>query len=146
MSRNKRNRRGYQERLARPLSPLDHTASRFHGDLFSDDSVSLADIREAFSIPTVRPLIRTVLVEREPFSSPPRKRTASPQVPVRATFRSSDRQTRSPFLNATTLSPQLTERAILCAKRGIRREVIFATKSTGAGAKAPRRNRSKTRC
>lgn len=154
MSRNNRRRRS-QSRLARPPSALDHTASRFGGPVLDFDlpdypSVSLDDLREAFSVSNpsqVRTLIRTVLPEPERSRSiKPRKRTQSPTLPVRATFRSSDRVVKSPFLIATGNTPQLPERAIHCAKRGIRREVLFATKSTGQGAKSPRRKRSKVRC
>ncbi|AZL82754.1 hypothetical protein [Apis mellifera associated microvirus 48] len=139
-----------QPRLARQSSPaLGHTASRYTGQPLSDYyPASLADIREAFSLPTVRPLIRTVLPEPDTgFQAPPRRgKRSSPAVAVRATMRSSDRVTRSPYLNATMFTPDLTARAILCAKRSIRREVIFATKSAGRGAKAPRRKRSKVKC
>lgn len=151
MSRNNR-KRGSQSRLARPY-PLDHTASRYAAPVMDFDlpdyspTASLDDLREAFSISTVRPLIRTVLPEPERFQSPPRRgKRQSPTLPVRASFRSSDRASRSPFLTATAVTPQLTERALHCAQRGIRREVLFATKSTGKGAKSPRRQRSKTRC
>lgn len=151
MARNRR-RRASQNSLARDYypSPLDHTArrSRVKSVPFDDvEPVSLAEIREAFSRPTVRPLIRTVLVEPETFSAPPRRgKRQSPTLAVRATIRSTDRRTRSPYLNATMVTPQLTERALECAKRSIRREVIFATRKTGKGARSPRRTPSKVKC
>lgn len=145
MSRNNRRRRSTSQASA--FSPtLDHTASRYPRRLSDYQPVSLADIREAFSLVSddsqVRPLIRTVLPEPAPF----RKMRQSPTRPVRATFRSSDRATRSPFLNATTVTPQLTERALECASRTIRKEVLFAKRKTGKGSRAPRRNRSKVKC
>lgn len=150
MSRKSRKRSGgNQPRLARPTSTaLDHTASRYAPALSDYYPASLEELREAFSLPTVRSLIRTVLPEPVPrFQAPPRRgKRLSPAVAVRATMRSSDRAVRSPFQNATMVTPDLTSRAILCAKRSIRREVIFATKSTGKGSRAPRRKRSKVKC
>lgn len=145
MSRNNRRRRSISQASA--FSPtLDHTASRYSRRLSDYEPVSLADIREAFSMPQTGaqydPLIHTVLPEPAPF----RKMRPSPTRPVRATFRSSDRATRSPFLNATTVTPQLTERALECASRTIRKEVLFAKRKTGKGSKAPRRQRSKVKC
>jgi len=102
------------------------------------------------SIPSripVRPLIRTVLENSEDFQPPPRRgKRQSPTVAVRATFRSSGKATRSPFLNATMVTPELTERAIICAKRNIRKEVLFATKRTGKGSRSTKRTPSKVRC
>lgn len=93
------------------------------------------------------PLMRTVLgdslrgVTKQAPKAPLRR---SPTVVVRATGRSTDRQIKSPFLNATMFTPELTNRAMECARRHIRREVLFATKRTnGSGAK---RRRSKVRC
>ncbi|UOF80429.1 hypothetical protein [Microviridae sp.] len=99
-----------------------------------------------FSSPVRSPLIRTVL--EIPFQpKPPRRSTPrSPVAQARATGRSNDRRTRSPFLNATMVTPELTERAMICARRGIRREVLFATKRTGKGAKSPKRYKSKLKC
>lgn len=145
MARNKR-RKSATARPARHFSttPLGHTAGRFSEPDLATEEPAFGGF---FPTPTVRPLIRTVLVEPAPYQPPPRRgKRQSPTVAVRATFRSTDRSTRSPFLNATMVSPQLTERAILCAKRNIRREVIFATKRTGKGASAPRRKPSKVRC
>lgn len=143
MARNKRSR-GQTSWLTRPSTPaLGHTVSRYR-DL--PTAQSLDDIVEAFSNPSASPLIRTVLVDSNYQPAPRRGIRASPVVRSRATGRSSQRRVRSPFLNATTLTPQLTERAILCAKRTIRREVLFAVKRTGRGARSPRRPRSKVRC
>lgn len=137
--------RGSQARLARPY-PLDHTASRSRApDLPSWDDESPSDFEGLFRPIPVRPLIRTVRID----SAPPQPRLVkrqSPLVQVRATMRSSDRAARSPFLNATAVTPQLADRAILCAKRTIRREVIFANRKTGKGSGAPRRKRSKVKC
>lgn len=152
MARNRKRRGGPQsgQRGFSPFSPLGHTAGRYRpassgpfgfesphdtwGDSFITDS-------------PVHPLISTVLPERAPFQSPPRRgKRQSPTLAVRATARSSDVRTRSPFLNATMVTPQLTARALECAKRGIKREVLFALKKTGKGAKAPRRQPSKVKC
>lgn len=147
MSRNKRRRKSTSWSARQITYPLDHTADSYGEPLDFAESASLPEFGEAFSRPTVRPLIRTVLVERPPFQSPPRRgKRQSPLVQVRATIRSSDKAIRSPFGNATMITPELATRAIVCAKRNIRREVLFATKSTGKGAKAPRKNRSKVRC
>lgn len=140
----RRNRSQSAVRLARrsPLS-LGHTAS----PASNVTRRTLPDFGEGFLSPTVRPLIRTVLVEREPFNPPPRRTIRnSPTVQSRATGRSNNRKVRSPFLTAQGITPLLTERAIICAKRTIRREVLFATKRSGRGAKSPRRPRSKVRC
>ena len=115
--------------------PLGHTVSRR---------------RPWDPIPTVRStLMRTVLGDTtdyrgSPNTRPNMLRVRSPVVAVRATGRSSDRQVRSPFLNATMVTPQLTARSLICARRSIRREVLFATKRTnGSGAK---KTRSKVGC
>lgn len=99
-------------------------------------------------LPSAFTLIRTVLAEPAPgFVSPPRRgKPRSPLVSVRATDRSSDYQAKRFTWNPTALHPELTQRSIHCARRGIRREVLFATRRTGKGAKAPRRRQSKTRC
>lgn len=99
----------------------------------------------------VRPSIRTVLEISSPprrakYPAPSRGKRQSPQLAVRATGRSTDRQIRSPFLNATMLTPELTERALVCARRNIRREVIFAQRKTGKGSRSPKRIPSKVRC
>lgn len=133
-------------RLTSPsYTPLDHPAGlprRFSAVYGLDDPfVQPVPVRG-----TVRPLIRTVLVER---SSPaPRLRglRPSPVLRSRASARSSQVRVRSPFLNATMVSPELTRRSVECAKRGIRREVLFALRRTGKGARSPRRSPSKWRC
>lgn len=151
MARNSRRKRTTASGITRHTPPyrksLGHTVSP--RSLSSFEPVSLADIREAFSRlrPVRSPLIRTVLVDSS-YQPPPRHRGSprSPTVQVRATGRSSDVKLRSPFLNAQTITPELTERAIICAKRTIRREVLFASKKTGKGAKSPRKPQSKVRC
>lgn len=149
----RRNRRGGRSGgVARPFpSALDHPATRFRRPDW-DDSGPESDPSDAFggvfsvhhNGATVRSLIRTVLPERGWPVRPSRLR--SPLVPVRASMRSSGKAARSPFLNATTVTPQLAERAITCAKRTIRREVLFATRRTGAGSASPRRPKSKVKC
>lgn len=147
MARN-RPKRPHSTGPTRLSSALDHTVG--YGGLGDFDSVSLADIREAFRIqdrPVRSPLIRTVRIEREPFYAPPRSgKRQSPTLAVRATFRSSDAPIRSPFKGATMVTPELTQRALECARRGIRREVLFATKRTGKGSVSPKKRYSKTRC
>ena len=148
MARNNRTRRtsGWPTRQT-PFPSLGHTVgSRSRLDFEPSDSPA-DTFGGAFSRPVRTPLIRTVL-EIPDFQPPPPRRStpASPAVRSRATGRSSDRRTRSPFLNATMVTPELTERAMICARRGIRREVLFATKRTGKGAKSPKRKPSKTRC
>lgn len=121
-----------------PQKSLGHTVSR---------SRAFYEPFSPFGLPPpVRPLIRTVLVDSD-FQTPPRSPgVSSPLVRSRATGRSSDRKVRSPFLNATMLMPELTERAVVCARRGIRREVLFAIRKTGKGSRSPRRKRSSVRC
>lgn len=147
MARNNRNRSpsGWPTRQT-PSPSLGHTVGS-RNRLDRATPVSLADIREAFSGPVRTPLIRTVLEIPDFQPTPPRRSTPrSVVVQARATGRSSDKAIRSPFLNATMVTPELTERAMLCARRGIRREVLFATKRTGKGARSPRRKPSKVRC
>lgn len=140
MAKNRRTR-GQTVRLTRPNSALGHTVSRFRA------SEPEPDYSPVPTGPVRYPLIRTVLVDTSTHQNPPRRgNRQSPGRQVRATFRSSDRQTRSPFLNATMLTPELTNRAIVCAGRNIRREVLFARKQTGKGSRSPRRNRSKVKC
>lgn len=149
MAKNRRRRRATALRPARHTPPfkksLGHTAGPSL-DFYAP--VSLPDIRQAFSTRPVRsPLIRTVLEIPQGFQPKPRRGVRqSVVVQSRATGRSSDRRTRSPFLNATMVTPQLTERALICAKRMIRKEVLFATKRTGKGAQSPRKSPSKVRC
>lgn len=144
MARNKSRRSGNTVWSTRQLTPsksLGHTVDRLRFGGFD------ADAEEAFTAPVRSPLIRTVLEIPSSSQPPPRRGLrSSPVVAVRATGRSSQKRVRSPFLNATTLTPQLTERAIICAKRTIRREVLFARKRTGKGARSPRRRPSKVRC
>lgn len=141
MARNNRNRyRGQSVRLTRAPTALGHTVSRF------SDSVESPFDRPVPTRP-VRPLIRTVRIDSAPPSNAPtRGRLRSPAVAVRASGRSSDQRTRSPFLNAQMITPQLANRALVCASRTIRREVLFARKQTGKGARSPRRQRSKVNC
>lgn len=101
---------------------------------------------------STRTLMRTVLDDRSSrsrSSSFPSLQTRfpsqrSPAVVVRASGRSSQRAARSPFLNATFYSPGLTERSMVCARRHIRKEVLFALKRTNG--KGSRGRRSKVRC
>lgn len=144
----KRRRKVSRQSATRRYSPprpksLGHTVD--DSDLFSALS--------AFPDSPVRyPLIRTVPVERAFVPSyTPRLRAvgvSSPAVAVRATGRSSDRAYRNPMLQATGITPELTERAIVCARRTIRREVLFASKRTGKGSHSPKRYtlNSKKRC
>lgn len=126
------------ETRGRSSYSLDHTVSRAN--------------REPIPTSTLT-LMRTVLGDSRAVTkqgqSPAKRAIApawrrSPTVVVRASGRSSQRQIKSPFLNATMFTPQVTNRAMVCARRHIRREVLFATKRTnGSGAKRPR---SKVRC
>lgn len=138
-----------------PPSALAHTVDLFgHSDGYTPapaagDFDPLDTLVFGVRTPPVRtPLIRTVLIERgsENFSHYPDSRLPSPVASERATGRSSDRQTRSPFLNATMVTPQLSERALVCARRGIRREVLFAKRRTGKGSRSPRKPKSKWSC
>lgn len=146
MARNRRRSRSYSLGPARRTlsnTSLGHTAGP---SLDFEPMHRLPRTRQAFSSSVRSPLIRTVLIDSRYQPRPQRGRPNSPVAPARATGRSSDRQTRSPFLNATLLTPELTERALICARRGIRREVLFASKRTGKGAKSPKRKFSKVRC
>lgn len=146
----KKARRGYSARVA-PPQRLDHTATRYR-DRYShldqqENPPGWGGFSPSITRKTVRPLIRTVLEIPSTPQSFRNKRLASPVLPVRATIRSSDVSIRSPFNNATMLTPQLTERALICAKRNIRREVLFAYRKTRKGAGgAPRKPRSKVNC
>lgn len=92
---------------------------------------------------TVRPLIRTVLTDTRPRSG---TRTHL-DVSRRALTRTRTRLNPwSPVAFGDT--PTVYPRAFICARRAIRREVLFAIKATGRGAGAPRRftANSKVRC
>lgn len=105
---------------------------------------------------TVRPtLMRTVLGDTTPRGVAPNKAlrmvprpslVRSPTVAVRASGRSSQTRVQSPFRNAVLETPQLTQRAMVCARRHIRKEVLFALKRTAKGSSGARRPRSKVRC
>lgn len=103
------------------LGPLDHTAEPSH------------------SYNSTPPLMRTVLGDRTPGLAT----RSSPVVRSRATGRS---RLVTPWEQVRLISPELTKRAMVCARRTIRREVLFATKATGKGSKSPRGPRSKVRC
>lgn len=45
-----------------------------------------------------------------------------------------------------TLPKQIASKALTCARRGIRREVMFAKRQTGAGAKGWKKHFSNRRC
>lgn len=103
------------------LGPLDHTAE-------------LSD-----SYHSTPALMRTVLGDRTAGLAT----RSSPVVRSRATGRS---RLVTPWEQARFISPQLTNRAMVCARRSIRREVLFAIKGTGKGSKAKRGPRSSVRC
>jgi len=136
MSKGSRNKGDLARRS--PTQSLDHTANGRP----NWEPVPLSPVRN--------PLMRTVLGDTAQRRSPslPVKPAArrSPTVAVRASGRSSQRQIKSPFLNATLLTPQLSQRAMLCARRTIRREVLFAVKRTSKGSSGSRRPRSKVGC
>lgn len=133
-------RKGSRKRETRGQSSttLDHTVSpRRPAD------------REPVS--TVRStLMRTVLGDRSPRAMSPSRPPASlrlkpsPTLAVRSSGRSYGAKAKSPFLNATLLTPEITQRAMTCARRAIRREVLFAKRGLSGGS--PKRHRSKVRC
>lgn len=87
------------------------------------------------------PLMRTVSGDRITGTR------QSPVVRSRATYRSRRITPAEGF--KTLSSPQLTERSQVCARRSIRREVLFAIKATGRGSGSGKRRRtptSKMRC
>lgn len=95
---------------------------------------------------TVRPLIRTVLTDTTPRPSPDVPRRAAGRKRAGVSSRSS-----VPSIAKWGIpldAPPLPHRSIVCAKRAIRREVLFATQGTGAGSRSPRIRTldSKTRC
>lgn len=137
---NRRSRYSYGPARRTLTKSLDHTA----GPPRAFSWLSDPGLDPVFHRSVRTPLIRTVLPE--PVRVPQRSQRSSPVVSSRATGRSSDVQVRSPFRGAVFLTPQLTERAIACAKRGIRREVLFATKRTAKGSGSPRKPPSKWRC
>lgn len=89
---------------------------------------------------TVRPSIRTVLTDRDPRTETRRHLDVS----RRAVFRSRT------LVNPWEVLPEhsLHPRNFTCARRSIRREVLFAIGGTGKGSKSPRRHTadSKVRC
>lgn len=92
---------------------------------------------------TVRPLIRTVLTDTHPRN----QTRAGLNVSRRAVLRG--RTPVNPWDPASFHSSgPLYERNFICARRSIRREVLFALNATGRGAGAPRRRtqESKVRC
>jgi len=92
---------------------------------------------------TVRRLIRTVLTDTHPRN----QTRAHLNVSRRAVLRS--RTPHDPWsADRLVSSGPLYERNFICARRSIRREVLFALKATGRGAGAPRRRteESKVRC
>lgn len=92
---------------------------------------------------TVRPLIRTVLTDTRQVYQARR----SPDVPRRAAARRSTRQI-SPWGPISMDATPPLARDLTCAKRSIRREVLFAIKGTGVGSRSSRRitAESKVRC
>jgi len=127
--------RSYLDPLSPYLSPV------------SDSASASPTLDHPASRRTVRPLIRTVLTDTR-GSFPSRR---SPDVPRRAQGRSA---TARPSMK-TMLSwgfplaaPPVFNRAVICAKRAIRREVLFAIRGTGAGSRSTRRftKDSKERC
>jgi len=100
---------------------------------------------------TVRPLIRTVLTDTQ---SPRQATRRHLDVSRRAVLRS---RSPSPWTTGPLAdfgpdvyveSPPLP-RSLTCARRTIRKEVLFALGQTGSGSRSPRRYRtpdSKTRC
>lgn len=144
MARSSNRRREIVRSTRRPSLSLGHTVDRFRRD---SEPYQPLPIRQGFFTHSASPLIRTVLPEpAPPVRLFPKPGIRSALIRTRATGRSSDRVTRSPFNQAVMLSPELTQRAIICAKRTIRKEVLFATKRTGKGSKSPRRSPSKVRC
>lgn len=123
-------------RSARFLEPLDYPAERFSDGVprarrpvrYNSISTGLNDSR-----PVPRSLFRG-----SPVSS---------LYPVRATFRT---RSVSPGLDVRSVirGKELPARALDCAKRVIRKEVLFALGRTGRGARSPRRRRreSSTKC
>lgn len=95
------------------------------------------------SFGTVRSsLMRTVPTDTKLIGSP-RLIGKSPDVPVRASMRS------HPVYTVLQPVKQLAERALACARRTIRREVLFGLGRTGKGSQSPIRRRtadSKERC
>jgi len=88
---------------------------------------------------SANPLISTVLDDTTPIQRP-RGLLSSPTVSSRATQR-----TKTPYnkrFQSLLVSPQLTERSLACARRSIRREVIFALRKQGKGAQSPKRRRT----
>lgn len=92
---------------------------------------------------TVRPLIRTVLTDTHPRGGTRRDLDVS----RRAVLRS--RTPINPWAAYSFHSSgPLYERNFICARRSIRREVLFAIKGTSRGSGAPRRRtaNSQVRC
>lgn len=111
--------------LARP-TPLDYPASSPRREPWRESN-------------STRPLMRTVLSDRNSGSR------HSPTARVRATMRS---RPVTLWEQTNLMHPELTARSFTCARRTIRREVLFALKGTGKGAKAQRKftAKSKMRC
>lgn len=88
---------------------------------------------------TVRPLIRTVLTDTRQGTR--RHLDVSRRAVLRS--RSPSPWTTDPWVETPPLPRSLT-----CARRSIRKEVLFALGQTGSGSRSPRRRtaESKTRC
>lgn len=101
------------------------------------------------SKPQYAPLMRTVLgdtVTTRPASIH-RGRMFSPSLPVRASGRVQGRDKLVSLEYPLGQVPvEMPRRAVECAKRQIRREVLFATDRTSRGSRSPRRPKSNWRC
>lgn len=131
---------GKRSRSTRATSPstLDHTVDRASRRPYGRSTPTL--MRTALSDTGPMPSIGSV---RLPDIKPGIR---SPTVVVRASGRSRRIQAkmRSPFLQATMHQVAIPERSFVCARRAIRREVLFARK--GLSGSSPKRRRSHVRC
>lgn len=120
-----------------PQTSLAPPADLFHGYRLAP--VDYAAPWEGPPRNSASPLISTVLVVPQ---DPPRwgGSRESPRIRVYASHRSTGaaRKASSPFGQVVDAPVQLSNRAIVCARRGVRREVLFAQRKTGRGARSPR--------
>ena len=120
--------------LAR-VSPLEYTARPFD---------ELEPLEDQYSTS-----IRTDLYDSRSLRPGGIPRRASPDLAVRASFRSSFRHVKQGYVLNVVVPPSLRRRALNCAHRTIRREVLFAlNRKTGRGSGGSRRRsfRSSTKC
>lgn len=134
-------RRSSRTRVGRVPSDLrGRSAPESLADVVLDDPARLFEGRSDPGDDQYEDLIHTGLSDSRVPSRGDFPVRSSPWVVSRATYRSRFQPGR--LVSTVVEPPQLLERAVACAKRTIRREVLFALRKRGKGSGAKRRKRS----